>query len=95
MDTKKLEAVRPRIREICARHGVTSVRIFGSVARGDAGPASDLDLLVTVGDEPGPWFPGGLIAELEEVLGCRVEVVTERGLHDELRAQVLAEAIPL
>lgn len=95
MTPRQFDRLKPTIREICARHGVTSVRVFGSVARGDAAPESDLDLLVTVGPEPGPWFPGGLIAELEDVLGCRVDVVTEEALIDDLRDQVLGEAVPL
>lgn len=95
MDPKSLESLKPQIREICDRHGVQTVRVFGSVARGEAGPGSDLDLLVTVGPNPGPWFPGGLIADLEELLGCRVEVVTESALNADLRDHVLAEAVPL
>jgi hypothetical protein len=61
----------------------------------DAGPQSDVDLLVEVGPDPSPWFPGGLVAELEELLGRRVQVVTERGLDDMLRERVLGEAVPL
>jgi predicted nucleotidyltransferase len=68
---------------------------FGSMARGDAGPQSDIDLLVEVGPNPSPWFPGGLIAGLEGLLGRRVQVVTERGLDDLLRDRVLEEAIRL
>ena len=48
--------------------------MFGSMARGDAGPESDVDLLVEVGPNPSPWFPGGLVVELEELLGRRVQV---------------------
>ena len=77
------------------RHGVTGIRVFGSMARGDAGPQSDVDLLIEVGADPSPWFPGGLIAELEELLGRRVQVVTERGLDELLRERVLEEAVPL
>ena len=95
MDLKSIEKRRAEIREICQRHGVETIRVFGSVARGDAGADSDLDLLVTVGPNPGPWFPGGLIADLEELLGCRVEVVTEAGLNEHLRDNVLSEAVPL
>ena len=69
--------------------------MFGSMARGDAGPDSDVDLLIEVGAETSPWFPGGLVTELEELLGRRVQVVTERGLDALLRDRVLAEAIPL
>jgi hypothetical protein len=85
---------REQILRLARRHGVTEVRVFGSMARGDAGPQSDVDLL-DVGPDPSPWFPGGLVAELEELLGRRVQVVTERGLDDLLRDRVLEEAVPL
>ena len=90
-----ITAKREQILRLARRHGVTAVRVFGSMARGDAGPQSDVDLLVDVGPNPSAWFPGGFVAELEELLGRRVQVVTERGLDDLLRARVLAEAVPL
>lgn len=86
---------RSQILEIAQRHGVTRVRVFGSMARGDAGPDSDVDLLVDVGPNPSPWFPGGLVADLEDLLGRQVQVITETGLDDLLRARVLQEAVPL
>jgi len=90
-----VQARREEILAVARRHGVTRVRVFGSMARGDAGPASDLDLLVDVGPNTSPWFPGGLVAELESMLGWPVQVVTERGLDQLLRDRVLEEAIPL
>ena len=93
-----VDLVRSRRHEILSvarRHGVTRVRVFGSMARGDAGPTSDLDLLVDVGPATSPWFPGGLVAELEALLNLRVQVVTERGLDQLLRDRVLKEAVPL
>jgi predicted nucleotidyltransferase len=90
-----VKANREQIIQLARRHGVTAVRVFGSMARGDAGPQSDIDLLIEVGADPSPWFPGGLIAELEELLGRRVQVVTERGLDELLRDRVLEEAVPL
>ncbi len=86
---------REQILQLARRHGVTRVRVFGSMARGDAGPQSDVDLLVDVGANPSPWFPGGLVADLEALLGRRVQVVTERGLDELLRDRVLNEAVPL
>ena len=77
------------------RHGVTRIRVLGSMARGDTRPDSDVDLLVEVGPNSGPWFPGGLVADLEAQLHRRVHVVTERGLDALLRERVLAEAVPL
>jgi predicted nucleotidyltransferase len=86
---------REQILALASRHGVTQVRVFGSMARGDAGPDSDVGLLVEVGGNLTPWFPGGLVAELEELLGRRVQIVTERGLDDLLRDRVLQEAVLL
>ena len=90
-----VKANREQIIQLARRHGVTAVRVFGSMSRGDAGPQSDIDRLIEVGADPSPWFPGGLIAELEELLGRRVQVVTERGLDELLRDRVLEEAVPL
>lgn len=90
-----VKAKREQILRLAHRHGVTAVRVFGSMARGDAGPRSDIDLLIDVGPDPSAWFPGGFVAELEELLGRRVQVVTERGLDDLLRERVLTEAVPL
>ena len=67
----------------------------GSRPRGGASPESDLDLLVQPG-EPRPFFfPGGLVADLEAALGCRVDVVTPDALAPDVRAAVLADARPL
>jgi predicted nucleotidyltransferase len=86
---------REEIRDVAARHGVTSIRVFGSVARGEAGANSDLDLLIETGPQTSSWFPAGLIIDLEALLGCRVDVVTEAGLRPELRELVLKDARPL
>ena len=90
-----LRRKREQILEIAVRHGVTRIRVFGSVARGDDRADSDVDLLVQAGPKTTPWFPGGLVVELETLLGRPVQVVTERGLNDLLRDRVLAEAVPL
>lgn len=92
---------REAILKICRRHGVERVRVFGSVVRGEAGLDSDIDLLVdrAAGPEGQPlrtaWWPGGLVAELEDLLGRKVDVVTEQALHPLLREAVLREARPL
>jgi len=90
-----LQEKREEILRIASRHGVRSVRVFGSAARGEAGEGSDLDLLIEAGPHRTPWFPGGLIADLESLLGCRVDVVTEKALHWYIRDRVLQEARPL
>ena len=86
---------RELILEAAARHGARNVRLFGSVARGDADDASDIDLLVDL--EPGRslFDLGGLWSELQVVVGHRVDVVTESGLKSEVRERVLTEAVPL
>ena len=86
---------RDEILGIAARHGARNVRVFGSFARGDAGPDSDVDLLIDAGPQTSPWFPGGLVADLEDLLGRRVDVVEPAALHHLLRDRVLAEAVPL
>jgi predicted nucleotidyltransferase len=86
---------RGAILAIARRHGVTNVRVFGSFARGDARPGSDLDLLIQAGAETTPFFPGGLLADLEDALGMRVDVVEEPALNPLLRDEVLREAVAL
>jgi uncharacterized protein len=86
---------REEILKIGLRHGAKNIRLFGSVARGEAGESSDIDMLVEVGENPSPWFPGGLIADLEELLGRWVHVVTVGALHSYIRDRVLQEAVPL
>lgn len=88
-------AKREEILAIAARHGVVKVSVFGSFARGEAREDSDLDLLIESGSTRTQFFPGGLIADLEDALGRRVDVVEESGLHRLLRATVLSEAVPL
>ncbi len=86
---------REEIIRIAKKHGVGKVRVFGSVIRGEASDASDIDLLIDVTGQTTPWFPGGLVAELEDLLGCRVDVVETEALNKELREVVLKEAVPL
>lgn len=86
---------RAEVLRLAGEYGATDVRVFGSVARGDADEASDIDLLVRM--EPGRslFDIGGLLMDLRALLGCRVDVVTERGLRNRIRAQVVREAVPL
>ena len=86
---------RAAILAIAARHGVTSVRVFGSFARGEARQDSDLDLLIEAGPLTPPWFPGGLLADREDALGRRVDVAEAQTLHPLIRERVLQEAIPV
>jgi predicted nucleotidyltransferase len=90
-----LRTRRSDVLAIAQKHGVTSVRVFGSVARGEDSADSDIDFLVTTGPEVSSWFPAGLILELETLLGRRVDVVTEAGVNSYIRDEVFAEAVPL
>ena len=86
---------REEIRRIAAKHGVQRISVFGSFARGDPQTQSDVDFLIEVGGPTTAWFPGGLVADLERLLGRRVDVVESDALREPLRRQVLAEAVPL
>jgi predicted nucleotidyltransferase len=86
---------RDGILQTAAKRGATSVRVFGSVARGQSDEASDIDFLVEL--EPGRTLfdLSGLLFDLEQLLQMPVDVVTEKGLRPRIRERVLAEAIPL
>ena len=86
---------REDVLRVARLHGASNVRVFGSVARGEAGPDSDVDFLVDM--EPGRSLLdlGGLLMDLQELLGRRVDVVTERGLRERVRERVLREAVLL
>lgn len=80
---------------ICAKHGARNVRVFGSVARGEADEQSDIDLLVDMEPERSLLDLGGLLMDLQALLGLKVDVVTERGLKPRIRERVIAEAVAL
>jgi predicted nucleotidyltransferase/uncharacterized protein with HEPN domain len=88
-----LDRFREQVLEIAARNHA-GVRVFGSIARGEDGPESDVDLLVTFGPEASLLDQAGLVAELEDLLGAHVDVVSDRALKDR-DAAIRAEAVPL
>ena len=90
-----LKERREEILAVATRHGAHNVRVFGSVARGEADEHSDVDFLVDM--EPGRslFDMGGLLMDLQELLGRGVDVVTERGLKPRIRERVLREAVRL
>ncbi len=90
-----LKAKRAEIFHAAAKHGARNVRIFGSVARGEAGPESDVDVLVDLDPGCSLFDLGGLLMDLRDLLGCKVDVVTEKGLRDRIRDRVLQQAVPL
>jgi uncharacterized protein len=89
-----LKEKREAILHICAKHGARTVRVFGSVARGEAGEGSDLDLLVEFELGQSLLDHAALILDLEDLLGRKVDIVTE-GLYWLLRRRILKEARPL
>jgi predicted nucleotidyltransferase len=90
-----LKLKRTDIVRAATRHGARNIRVFGSVARGDADDASDIDFLVDMAPGRSLLDMGGLLMELRELLQRDVDVVSERGLRREIRDRVLREAIPL
>src|SRR2546430_7114596 len=94
-DLTFLRSRRNVILRLASERGARKVRLFGSVARGESHPGSDVDFLVEF--EPGRSLldHGGLIADLEQLLTCKVDVVSERGLRPQFRDRVLQEAVTL
>lgn len=90
-----IEDHRTEILALAERHGVQNVRVFGSMARGDANNGSDVDLLVTLPPERSGLALGALLMDVQKLLNRRVDVLTEPGLHPMLRDRVLREARPL
>ena len=91
----KLQSNRDDVLRIAAQYGARNLRIFGSVARGDSDRNSDLDLLVDMETGRSLFDMGGLLMELQDMLGCKVDVVSEKGLSPRIRERVLGEAVPL
>ncbi len=90
-----LRAKREDILLLAARHGASNVRIFGSIARGDATSRSDVDVLVDLQPGRSLFDLGAFLEDLKTLLDCPVDVVTERGLRARIRDRVLQEAVPL
>ena len=90
-----LKEKRDEILRIAARHGASNVRVFGSVARGEADAQSDVDLLVELERGRSLLDHAALMLELERLLGRRVDVATEWGLKPQIREHILREAVRL
>lgn len=90
-----LEKHREEIIRIAAKHGVKNVRVFESFTGDPNVPKEDIDFLVDVVGVTSPWFPGGLMADLADLLGREVFVSTTGGLHPLLRDHILKEAVPV
>ena len=95
MTLATLARKRGEILSLAEQYRTGDVRVFGSVARGENTEASDVDLLVNTRPGCSLFDLGGLLEDLQTLLGCRVDLVTEDGLKPRLRARVLREAVPL
>jgi hypothetical protein len=90
-----LEEKREEILRLAAKHGASNVHIFGSVARGEDRPDSDVDFLVELQADRSLLDRVALIQDLEDLLGRKVDVATVKGLRDVWRDRILKEAVPL
>jgi len=90
-----LKEKREEILLIAESYGAVNVRVFGSVARGDPGPESDVDFLVRFNPGTTLLRHAALVRELRSLLGCEVDVVSERGLRQRIRDRVMREAVPI
>ena len=95
MKLDEFQNKREAILRIARRHGAINVRVFGSVSRGVSRPDSDVDFLVDLDEGRSLFDLGGLLMDLQEFLGCPVDVVTEKGLRPRIHERVLREAMPL
>jgi len=95
MGIEELKRRRDEILRVAASHGARRVRVFGSVARGEADERSDVDFLVDLEKGRSLFDLGGLLMDLQDLLGRPVDVVTEKGLKARIRDRILEEAVPL
>jgi len=90
-----LREKRSDILRIAAKHGARDIRVFGSAARGESNPNSDIDLLVDMGSDRSLFDTGELLLDLRELLGVKVDVVTKNSINKLIRRRILKEAVPL
>lgn len=91
----ELRAQRDTILAIARKHGASNIRVVGSVARGDARPDSDLDLMIDMAEGRSLWDMAGLHMDLQDLLGCEIGLMTEAGLRERVRLEVRREAVAL
>ena len=92
---QRLEALKPQGLEVAKRYGASNLRIYGSIARGQEHPASDLDLLIDLPKGQSLLCLISLRQELEDLLGCPVDVSEAENLHPLIRSQILEQALAL
>jgi uncharacterized protein len=86
---------RKHILAIAGRYGAYNVRIFGSTARGEQDNTSDIDFLVNFESDRSLFDHAGLMLDLQSLLGCEIDVVSENGLRPRVRENVMKDAVPL
>ncbi len=92
---QRLDALKPQVLAVAERHGASNLRIYGSITTGHDHPASDLDLLVELDEEQSLLGLISLRQELEDLLGCSVDVTAAETLHPLIRTQILEQALAL
>lgn len=96
MTLEELRALKPQILEVAARHGVSNIRVFGSVARGDAHEKSDVDFLIDMEREKSLLTLAALKGTLENMIGCKVDLVEPQTIqHPLMRQHIFADATAL
>ena len=98
MTQKLMDRLREKLEDImriAESNGARNLKVFGSVARGEEGPESDIDLLVEMEPERNLLDMGRLLMDLQDFLGCKVDIVGPEGLHWYIRKKVLSEAVTL
>ncbi len=95
MTLNDLRKKREHIKKIAQKHGADNIRVFGSISRGEEGPDSDIDFLVDFEADRSLFDLVGLKLELEELLGYKVDLVTEGGIHRLISSRIMKEAVPL
>jgi predicted nucleotidyltransferase len=91
----EIRAHKDAIAKLGRKYGVSNIRVFGSVARGEADQDSDLDLLIDVAPGHGYFDMAAFALDVEDILGVFTQVATERGLKERMRERILAEAVVL
>ncbi|OHB56558.1 MAG: nucleotidyltransferase [Planctomycetes bacterium GWF2_42_9] len=90
-----IQSRRDEVLSLAAKHGAHNVRVFGSVARGENKPSSDIDFLVVMSADSSLFDQAELLYDLEEMFGCKVDLIDEPLLYPQIREQILAESKPL
>ena len=92
---QRLDALKPQVLAVATRHGASNLRIYGSISTGREHAASDLDLLVDLSEEKTLLGLISLRQQLENLLGCSVDVTEAESLHPLMRTQILEQALAL